>query len=454
MIAPIKLTVVMTHPAQYFAPWFRYIAANCPELDLTVLYATEPTPEQQGVGFGKAFAWDVPLTEGYRCRVVRESNDGGSVHSDSFFGVNVPEIAAAIRETQPDVVLIGGWHSITQLRALWACRRMGIPVLYRGDTNLNSAPSGWRRPVWETKTGFLLRQFTGYLAVGKRAEEYLRHFGASTNRIFASPHCVDNRFFAEASAEHKTPAGRMAARAAFGVGVDDFVVLFAGKLEWKKRPLDLIWALAEENHLSPTKTHEESTKRRVSSPTVKEGLNDQAKAKALAYARATDTLRESSCVFVGESVFENCSLLVAGTGPLEAECRAEAERLGVRAVWAGFLNQTEIVRAFAVADCLVLPSESETWGLAVNEALAVGLPCVVSDRVGCAPDLIVPGETGEIFSMGDVAALRAAIERVRQRIANDHRYEAACRAKANEYSFAAATKGLLAACRAVGEEVV
>lgn len=143
------------------------------------------------------------------------------------------------------------------------------------------------------------------------------------------------------------------------------------------------------------------------------------------------------------------SLLVAGAGTLEAECRAEAERLGVRAVWAGFLNQTEIVRAFAAADCLALPSESETWGLAVNEALATGLPCVVSDRVGCAPDLISPGETGEVFQTGDVGALQAAIERVRQRIIAGHLYDAACRAKADEYSFAAATAGLLAACRAI-----
>lgn len=437
MTPPIKLTIVMTHPAQYFAPWFRFVAANCPELDLTVLYATAATAEQQGVGFGKAFVWDVPLTEGYRCRVVRPPRDTDNVHSDSFWGVNVPEIADAIRQTQPGVVLIGGWHSVTQLRALWACRQMGIPALYRGDTNLNSAPSGWRRPVWETKTGFLLRRFDGFLAVGTRAAEYLRHFGVAADRIFASPHCVDNEFFARSAAEFQTPAGRTAARAAFGFGAEDFVVLFAGKLEWKKRPLDLIRALAEN-----LKEGE------------REGGNENGSNTSLTRSIPPSLpLRVASCAFVDKSDFETCSLLVAGAGPLEAECRAEAERLGVRVVWAGFLNQSEIVRALAVADCLVLPSESETWGLAVNEALAVGLPCVVSDRVGCAPDLIVPGETGEVFSMGDVAALRAAMERVRQRIRSGHPYDTACRAKANEHSFAAATNGLLAACRVVTESV-
>ena len=72
----IRLTVVMTHPVQYYAPWFRHIAERCPEIDLTVLYATQPTREQQGVGFGRAFQWDVPLMDGYRCRVLRPARAG------------------------------------------------------------------------------------------------------------------------------------------------------------------------------------------------------------------------------------------------------------------------------------------------------------------------------------------------------------------------------------------
>jgi glycosyltransferase involved in cell wall biosynthesis len=74
--------------------------------------------------------------------------------------------------------------------------------------------------------------------------------------------------------------------------------------------------------------------------------------------------------------------------------------------FAGFLNQTEIVKAYLAADCLVLPSDyGETWGLVVNEAMACGLPAIVSDRVGCGPDLIIDGVTGYIFPFGDITAL-------------------------------------------------
>jgi glycosyltransferase involved in cell wall biosynthesis len=393
MSRPVRLTAVLTHPVQYYAPWFRHIAAHCPAIDLTVLYATRPTPAQQGVGFGAELEWDVPLTEGYRCRIVRPPRPGDRVHSGQFWGLDVPEIGAAILETRPDVALIPGWHSMTLLRGLWACRRARIPILYRGDTHLGTAPSGWRRPVWAVRTRLLLGMFDGYLSPGKRVADYLRHFGVDAVRVFAAPHCVDNERFARQAAHHQGPSARAAARACMGLGAQDWVVLFVGKLDSNKRPLDLLHAMAR---LGP-----------------------------------------------------GASVLVVGTGALESACRDEAERLGVRATWAGFLNQSQLGRAYAVGDCLALPSAGETWGLVVNEALATGLPCVVSDAVGSAPDLVTAGDTGEIFRAGSPEALAAALGRVRTRARDGHDHGPACRARAAAYSFEQATAGLLAACRAV-----
>ena len=139
-----RVTVCLTHPIQYFAPWFRYIAAHRPELELSVLYMVQPDAAQQGTGFDRAFTWDVPLTEGYHHRFLRTQADA-SVSSDAFFGVDVPEVGEAIAETEPDVVLVPGWHSVSQLHALRACRRLGVPAIYRGDSNLITAPRGLDR---------------------------------------------------------------------------------------------------------------------------------------------------------------------------------------------------------------------------------------------------------------------------------------------------------------------
>ena len=76
---PVRLTAVLTHPIQYYAPWFRHIHAHAPQIALTVVYATRPTPAQQGVGFDRPFEWDVPLTDGYRSVTVREALPGDRI---------------------------------------------------------------------------------------------------------------------------------------------------------------------------------------------------------------------------------------------------------------------------------------------------------------------------------------------------------------------------------------
>ena len=389
----VRLTAVLTHPVQYYAPWFRWMAARCPDIELTVVYATEPSAEQQGVGFGRPVTWDMPLRDGYASVVVRPAREGDSVSSERFRGVDARDIGQAVLDTRPDVVLIPGWHSISLLRAVRACRRASLPVLYRGDTHWGSRPAGWRRLPWRLRTWFLLRLFTGYLAVGQRARDYLERLAVAGPRIFDSPHCVDNEAFSGAAALYRPPAARAAARAALGLDPQDFVALHVGKLAPHKRPLDVVQGVAR--------------------------------------------------------LGRGASLLMVGSGELEEACRTEARRLGVRASFAGFLNQGEMGRAYAVADCLVVASATESWGLVVNEALATGLPVVVSDGAGCVPDLVSAGETGEVFAAGDCRALAAAIERVRQRAGAGHDWAGACRSRARTHGFDAATAGLLAACRSV-----
>ncbi len=385
----VRLAVVLTHPIQYYSPWFRYMASR-PELDLTVLYAAVPTPRQQGVGFDRDFTWDSSLRDGYRSLVLRSAGDIASVGSDRFWGAWAPEVAEALRTLSPDAALIPGWHSATYVYALWACRHAGIPTLFRGDTNLLTEPGGLVGRFWRAKTQTALSCFDAFLAPGIRTREFLRRFVPEAH-TYDSPHAVDNAFFGQGDAQSAADL-RSRARAAWSIEPGSFVALFAGKLQPKKRPLDLIRAVA--------------------------GLH-------------------------------GARLLVAGSGELEPACRAEAERLSVPVTWAGFLNQSEMPRVFAAADVLVLPSDSsETWGLVVNEAMASGIPCVVSDQVGCAPDLIAPGVTGETFPVGDVRALSAALERVRRR-RSEHDFASACRDRVAAHSFEAATNGLLAATTTV-----
>ena len=251
---------------------------------------------------------------------------------------------------------------------------------------------GWRGRLWRLRTRRLLSLFDAYLSPGQRVREYLEALGVDPWQIVDTPHAVDNERFAATARPFQTPEGRRAARSKWGLPQDATVALFAGKLEEKKRPLDLIRAASQ---MTPR-------------PAV----------------------------------------LVVGAGELESACREEAARLDVQVAFAGFLNQSEMGEAYAAADVLVLPSDArETWGMVVNEALATGLPVVVSDSAGCAPDL-ADEDTGARFACGDVAGLARAMGEVRDR-ARVRSYADRCRARAATFDIASATAGLVRACQLV-----
>jgi len=391
----LRVTVAMTHPVQYYSPWFRFIHANCPEITLTVIYATVPTAEQQGVGFGVSFEWDTSPLDGYTYIQLRSSRPGDYLHSDRFLGLDVRGMGRAIRDSKPDAVVVPGWYSLTLVRALIACRIHSIPTIYRGDTQPAIARSRFGEIAWSVKTRAMLRFFQSFLTPGERNRSYLRHFGVPDSTIFFAPHCVDNEFFAESAAPARTPEGRVRLRRRFGIPADNFVVLFVGKLDHKKRPGDVIAAAAR----------------------------------------------------LGDDV----TTVIVGSGPGESQYRLEADELGSHVIFTGFVNQTGLGELYGAADVTVLPSatESETWGLVVNESLAAGTPCVVSDHVGCGPDLVESGVSGEIFPAGDVAALASALSRLREAKSRGHDFTVDCRRIVSGYSFSVAARGMLEAARRV-----
>jgi glycosyltransferase involved in cell wall biosynthesis len=384
--APLNLTVVATHPIQYQIPWFRELAARS-EVRLKVLYAHLPEPRQQGAGFGTPFQWDIPMLEGYAWE--RLPNARRDPDLSSFFGSSTPAVADVLRRERPDAVVLTGWNALPLVQALWAAMRQGIPRVVRGESNaLRRRPAAVR-----AAHRLLLSRFDAFLAIGKANREFYRRYGVPETRLFDCPYFVDNARFAS-SARSLAPS-RDSIRAAWGIPPRAGCFLFAGKLQPKKRILDLLQAL-----------------RRVPAE-------------------------------AGEK-----HLLVVGSGEQMEEARALAA--GIPVTFAGFLNQTEMPKAYVAADCLVLPSDyGETWGLVVNEAMACGLPAIVSDRVGCAPDLVEDGVTGRIFPFGDVAVLARVIGSLAGSSARLAEMGARARERIAAYSVNAAVTGTLDAVRYV-----
>jgi glycosyltransferase involved in cell wall biosynthesis len=344
----MRLGVLATHPIQNHAPIFRELARHC---DLTVYFAHRQTPEGQAqAGFGVPFEWDVDLLSGYDSAFL--DNRSRRPATNRFFGCDTPGIDEAIGRGQFDAFMVTGWGVKAYWQAVMACRRRNVPGLIRGDSQLAMRRHLPLRLAKELVYPRLLGLFDGFLYVGRRNREYLRHYGLPEERLFFSPHCVDNGSFAA-----RADAERQALGERIGDAAHPKSVLFAGKLVERKRPLDMIRALA------------------------------------LAAAQGC----RAQAVFVG-------------AGELEDSLRREAAGSGISAIFHGFQNQSRMPSIYAASDLLVLPSDhQETWGLVVNEAMACGIPAVVSDAVGCGPDLIDPGRTGAVFPLGNITALAAAI---------------------------------------------
>lgn len=340
-----KVLLLATHPIQYHVPWFRALA-NAPEIDFSVLFVDLPDAQQQGKGFGVAFKWDIPMLDGYVWQQVPESSGRGGL--DGFFSQKITQPITLLKSLAPDVIIITGWNAYPLLQILWAARWLKIPVIVRGDSNSQRKRTLNVRGIHR----LLLSQYSAFLTVGRSNRDFYLGYGIAQTRLFHSPHFIENRRFVGAT--QSLLLERSALRVRWNIPESATCFCYVGKLEPKKRLLDLLQAL----HLARTKD--------------------------------------------GKPLH----LLVVGTGELMSEAQALVESHALPVTFAGFLNQTEIAAAYVAADCLVLPSDfGETWGLVVNEAMACGRPAIVSDRVGCWPDLIRPGVTGEVFPFGDTAAL-------------------------------------------------
>jgi glycosyltransferase involved in cell wall biosynthesis len=343
----LHIGVLTSHPIQYQAPLFRALAGVA---DLEVFFAHKQSAAGQAEAeFGVEFDWDINLLDGYPSRFLENVSQHPSV--GSFSGCDTPEIGGVVRHGRYDGFVVTGWYLKTYWQAVAACKKAGVPVLVRGDSQLPGMGPRWRRMLKRVVYPHLLSRFDGFLFVGQRNREYLRYYGVPDRKLFFSPHCVDNERFREQSRLAHNCRDEL--RAGFGATHDTLVCLFVGKFVARKRPIDLVTALGK---------------------LVRDGLD-----------------------VVG---------LFVGAGPLEDELRTLAAECGARVGIVGFVNQSALAAYYDAADMLVLPSNgTETWGLVVNEAMACGLPVVVSDAVGCGPDLVEEGITGRRFAMGDIDAL-------------------------------------------------
>jgi len=261
----------------------------------------------------------------------------------------------ALSQAHPDAILCGGYNYVASWQALAWARRRNVVFLLWSESHLRELRRP--RPLVEFVKDEFLHRCDGSVVSGTMAREYLRARKIPDARIFTAPNAVDNQLFSEAAAIARREA--VARRGKFGLPSKYF--LFTGRLVREKGPSELLGAYAS----------------------------------------------------MDPAVRKECGLVLAGDGVCRTELEREAAAIAPGTIkFAGFVHREELASYYALAEALILPTYTDTWGLVVNEAMACGLPVILSNAAGCSVDLVKENWNGLVIPPRNARALAEAMNRL------------------------------------------
>ena len=347
-----KLAIVTTHPIQYNAPLFEMLSQRG-HIKIKVFYTWGESvlKSKYDPGFKKNITWDIPLLNGYDYQFVKNtSKNPGSHH---FKGIINPTLIKDIETWNADAILVYGWKFKSHFKVIRYFKNK-IPVYFRGDSTLiDENINSFKFLIKKILLKYVYKNIDKCFYVGTENKKYFQAFGISHNQLIFAPHAIDNKRF---NIDNESNL-----RNQYKIDNNEFVILFAGKLENKKNPTLLLDAFIELN-------------------------------------------------------IKNSILMLVGNGELEKtlkiKCLNIDNDLKNRILFIDFQNQKTMPLIYKTADVFVLPSQGpgETWGLAINEAMASGLPVIVSDKCGCTIDLIEDQINGILFKSNDLNSLKMSLK--------------------------------------------
>ena len=387
-----RLAYFVSHPIQYQVPLLRLIAAD-PGIRLKVIFYSDLSLRASyDRGFGRTIQWDTPLTGGYDFQVLSRWKQGAMTGQADRPSLPAKAVGQALDQEEFDAVWVHGWGHVCSWQAMLAAHRRGLPLLMRGESHQLAPPAPHlRRWLKRRVLSGLFRRISAFLTIGTLNREFYLAHGVPAERLFDVPYSVDNAEFQRRS-DAVTDDDLATVRRQLDLDPARPVILFTAKLLDVKNPLGLLAAY-----------------------------------RLLGSGSDGTAEPEPYLLYVGEGAR-----------------RTELER-GIAATgWKsirllGFRNQSELPALYRLSDVFVLPSLVEPWGLVVNEAMNAGCAVVISDRVGCAPDLVEDGVNGKVYPANDARALADAL---RWGLANARSAGEASRRKIDHWSYREDLAGL------------
>lgn len=288
------------------------------------------------------YSWKTEVRVPFR-RVTLEQKFNGRL-------VRFKTLSSTLLLEAPDVVFIAGWSSRASLQALAWCLCHGVPSVVMADSQFIDSRRGI---LSEFIKKSLVSKFSGALVAGSPHKEYANKLGIKIPFIMKGYNAVDNDHFKRTADNVKKEQLKHRCK----LDLPEKFFLVVARLIEKKNIIALLEAYSSYRQMVPN--------------------------------------------------HRLWNLVIAGDGPLYDEIVNKISFLGISELvqMKGFLQYDETAEVISLAEALVLPSLVDQWGLVVNEAMAAGIPVLVSDRCGSVKDLVIDGKTGFQFSPEDPIAI-------------------------------------------------
>jgi glycosyltransferase involved in cell wall biosynthesis len=287
-------------------------------------------------------------------------------------------LEAVFSEYSPDVVAIPGWSFRGALVVLQWCLKHRVPAAVMSESTKWDAPRvAWKEAVKRR----IAALFSAALVGGTPHKDYMVKLGMPAERVFLGYDAVDNGYFERAAKEVRSQKPEVRRK----FGLPEHYFLASARFIEKKNLPRLLEAYARYRNLA---------------------------AKAENRNQKVENKNEFQLSAFPISAFKNVwDLVLLGDGPLKSDlCRLISDlRLQHSVHLPGFKQYDELPAYYGLAGAFIHASTTEQWGLVVNEAMACGLPVLVSNRCGCAADLVQECVNGFTFDPFDVEEMAQAM---------------------------------------------
>jgi len=360
----VKLLIICTHPIQYVSPQLRLISQ---EIDAKILYvSTQNTFQQKGPtlrdpGFGVTLNWDNQILEGFDYEFLTNQP---LTKVEGLRGLSyLPALISKIRNYKPQSILFFNHApALTLLTAIW-CGWSGENIYIRTEATDQVKQRTWRVSFpRDLLLRALYKKARCIYPITSHGRIHCERRGVDCDKIQIVNYSPDTNWLQKESEKHSNY--REVLRKSLNISSNAIVFIYAGRFSSEKDIFSIPKAFSNCKELQSDHVH----------------------------------------------------FISVGAGPLEKEwLRRMNQVLGHKFHHLGFINQSKLCQTYAASDTLILPSkERETWGLVVNEALAMNCSVIASSLVGCVKDLTELGAPIKSFSPGSYSQLRACMIAVKK----------------------------------------